>query len=58
VLNPGQWETLKRLARGSDGASAQQLRPVNVNFIGTQYPNAEQMAAIQRELAMSLSGAS
>ncbi|MFJ5027766.1 hypothetical protein ACIQB5_06655 [Streptomyces sp. NPDC088560] len=62
VLTPDQSEALianaeylraQRTAGSEPGASKQ----VTIQFVGTQYPNSEQMAALKREMALALSGA-
>jgi phage-related protein len=59
VLSPRQTEAFERLVAvldrqpAIDGGSAAGKQVV-INFHGTTYPNAEQMAAIKREMALAL----
>jgi len=59
ILNPDDSQTFAQLVQWLR-ARARRLAGVTtaviVNFNGTRYPNAEQMAAIKREMPMSLSG--
>jgi hypothetical protein len=59
VLTPDQSVAFLRLVQQmTSGQSGGGTRPpVTVNFVGTQMPNAEQMAEIERRLAMAVGGA-
>jgi SLT domain-containing protein len=60
VLTPDQSQWLQQMAQAGTaqrGAGVDPSRQVVINFNGTQYPNAEQMAAIRRDMALALSGA-
>jgi SLT domain-containing protein len=62
VLTPDQSQAFVQLARQltTNGSSSSTLgnKQATVNFYGTSYPNTEQMAAIQRQMALALGGAS
>jgi Phage tail lysozyme len=55
VLNPQQTQWLQQAAqRGAEGASAAPI--VNITFSGTQFPGVQQLAELNRQLAMTLGG--
>jgi hypothetical protein len=58
VLTPQESQAFVAIAKQltSQGVGSMGSKQVNVNFYGTQYPNAEQMAAINRDLGLALSG--
>ncbi|GAB2695861.1 phage tail tip lysozyme [Kitasatospora kifunensis] len=57
VLTPDQSVWLKTMAQNSAAHGAADAgKQVVIHFHGTQYPTAEQMAAIQREMGLALSG--
>jgi SLT domain-containing protein len=61
VLTPDQSEWLHAMAQNGAAqrtAGTAASKQVTIQFMGTQYPNAEQMAAIQRQMALALGGAS
>ncbi|MGC0317308.1 phage tail tip lysozyme [Kitasatospora acidiphila] len=55
VLTSEQWDTLKAVAgQAVSRANGDRQIVVHQHFHGTQWPNAEQKAAMQRELALAL----
>ncbi|MFC9637144.1 transglycosylase SLT domain-containing protein [Streptomyces mirabilis] len=59
VLTPGQWDTLNVIAQRAvqeRAAGESGAKQVTIQFVGTQHPTAEQMAAIKREMGLALSG--
>ena len=55
VLNPQQTQWLQQAAqRGADGAQVAPI--VNITFSGTQFPGVQQLAELNRQLAMTLGG--
>lgn len=56
VLTPDQSDALIAWAedRRTQRSSGDQTKQVTIQFLGTQYPTAEQMASIKREMALAL----
>jgi hypothetical protein len=59
VLTPDQSQWLQQMAQAGTQQGGAGSREVTVvqNFNGVAFPNAEQKAAMHRELALALSGA-